>query len=510
MKFTKIVFNDAGRRVLPVLITTLFLAGLCFGQPAVTLSAKTGPPTTNIFVSGSGFAAYAAIDIYFDTTDEALASANGSGAFSKIEIQVPSSALPGTHWVTAVQRLNDNSAQAPFKVNTNWVEEGFTPKGDRSNPYENVLNNSTVSAIDLQWSYPTGGPVYSSPAVANGVVYVGSDDNNVYALNAKTGARLWSFATGGSVVSSPAVANGVVYVGSDDDNVYALNASTGAELWSFTTGNQVQSSPAVANGVVYVGSTDAHLYALNALTGEQLWMSETGSIYSSPAVSNGVVYIAIQFSFLEYYFFVYALNASTGAGLWVFQAPGYDVQYSSPAVSDGVVYIGSDNYSVYALNALTGAELWSYATGNQVQSSPAVANGVVYIGSDDDNVYALSAATGALLWYITTGNSVISSPAVANGVVYVGSNDNNVYGLEAYGGGLRWRYTTGNAVNSSPTVVNGAVYVGSLDNNVYAFGLPSSEEAAQAPQRPDPSTLQPNLNLKPSQPATIVPGNENS
>jgi len=67
--------------------------------------------------------------------------------------------------------------------------------------------------------------------VVNGVVYVGSDDDNVYALNARTGALLWSHGTG-SVFSSPAVANGLVYVGSYDGNVYALNASTGALLWS--------------------------------------------------------------------------------------------------------------------------------------------------------------------------------------------------------------------------------------------------------------------------------------
>jgi outer membrane protein assembly factor BamB len=66
------------------------------------------------------------------------------------------------------------------------------------------------------------------------------------------------------VYSSPAVANGVVYVGSWDYNIYALNARTGALLWKYTTGNQVNSSPAVANGVVYVGSSDYNVYALNA------------------------------------------------------------------------------------------------------------------------------------------------------------------------------------------------------------------------------------------------------
>ena len=74
---------------------------------------------------------------------------------------------------------------------------------------------------------------------------------------------MWSFATGDQIsTSGPAVANGVVYFGSDDDNVYALNAVTGAKLWSYTTGSAVQtSSPAVVNGMVYVGSNDGKVYA---------------------------------------------------------------------------------------------------------------------------------------------------------------------------------------------------------------------------------------------------------
>jgi outer membrane protein assembly factor BamB len=134
-----------------------------------------------------------------------------------------------------------------------------------------------------------------STRLTNGVVYVASEDGNVYALRASTGAKLWSYATGTSVDSSPAVANGVVYVGSDypANKVYALNASTGALLWSYTTGGGVNSSPAVANGVVYVGSLDNNVYALNASTGAKLWSYTTGGpiYYSSPAVVNGVVYV---------------------------------------------------------------------------------------------------------------------------------------------------------------------------------------------------------------------------
>jgi glucose dehydrogenase len=87
----------------------------------------------------------------------------------------------------------------------------------RYNPYETVLNVNNVGRLQLKWSFYLGsmaGGQFSSPAVVNGVVYVGSSDNDsVYAVNASTGAKLSSLSTGGAVYSSPAVANGVVYFG---------------------------------------------------------------------------------------------------------------------------------------------------------------------------------------------------------------------------------------------------------------------------------------------------------
>ena len=62
--------------------------------------------------------------------------------------------------------------------------------------------------------------------------------------------------------SSPAVVDGVVYVGSDDDHVYALDAASGQLRWRYQTGNDMDSSPAVVDGVVYVGSEDGYVYAV--------------------------------------------------------------------------------------------------------------------------------------------------------------------------------------------------------------------------------------------------------
>ncbi len=327
-----------------------------------------------------------------------------------------------------------------------------------------------TNGVTTQWSVETGGSVNSSPAVADGTVYVGSRDNTVYALDAETGQERWSFETDSSVDSSPAVADGTVYVGSRDNTVYALDAETGRERWSVETGRGVDSSPAVANGTVYVGSWDARVYALDAETGRERWSVETGArVGSSPAVANGAVYVG------SWDARVYALDAETGRERWnVETGRGVD---SSPAVANGTVYVGSRDNTVYALDTASGRERWSVETGGEVRYSPAVADETVYIGSGvyrsgDHTVYALDAATGRERWSVKTGDKVGSSPAVADGTVYVGSRDNTVYALDAGTGQERWSFETDSSVDSSPAVANGTVYVGSTDNTVYALTEP--------------------------------------
>ena len=76
-------------------------------------------------------------------------------------------------------------------------------------------------------------------------------------LNARTGTKVWNYTTGDVVESSPTVTNGIVYVGSDDTNVYdSLDGWTGIKVWSYKTEGTVDSSPTVANGIVYIGSQD--------------------------------------------------------------------------------------------------------------------------------------------------------------------------------------------------------------------------------------------------------------
>jgi len=114
------------------------------------------------------------------------------------------------------------------------------------------------------WTYTTGDAVASSPAVVDGRVYAGSNDNKSYCLDASTGTHIWNYTTGDMVLPSPAIAGGKVYVGSLDAKIYCLDASTGTQIWSYTAGDVVY-SPAVAGGNVYVGSADGKVYAFGSL-----------------------------------------------------------------------------------------------------------------------------------------------------------------------------------------------------------------------------------------------------
>src|SRR5437588_12333901 len=114
-------YGTALAAVVSAAVWLVGAAGAWAGAPALKLSTKTGHPSVTVNVSGSGFGASEAIDIYFDTTDEALAVTNANGSFSKIPVTVPSSATPGTHWITGTGRHSGFSAQAPFTVSTDWA-----------------------------------------------------------------------------------------------------------------------------------------------------------------------------------------------------------------------------------------------------------------------------------------------------------------------------------------------------------------------------------------------------
>ena len=347
------------------------------------------------------------------------------------------------------------------------------------------------------WKRTTGGPVSATPAVANGIVYVGSYDGKFYALDEKTGAAKWKFATGGErrfeakglhgmqpktqtfpdpydiFLSSPVVANGAVYFGSGDGNVYCLDAASGNQRWKFKTGDVVHASPALANGVLFVGSWDSYFYAIDAATGKEKWRFHGGEdalihnqvgFQSSPAVVDGTVYTGCRDAQ------VYALDAATGKEKWKFDNKLSWVNTSPAVVSGKVFFATSDSALYHVVDAATGKPILQKEGKAYMFSSPAVANDVALIGVLNGTLEARDVNTGDLLWDFQTDaskknsgwtltsdrrfntpmlffsawhetptvaadqqfsvGSIFSSPLVANGIVYFGSTDGFLYAVE--------------------------------------------------------------------------------
>lgn len=349
----------------------------------------------------------------------------------------------------------------------NWPQYHFDAAHSGCNPYESLLGVDTVGNLVVKWKFTTTGMI-SEPVIVNGVAYVGSVAEHLWAVNVNTGKTLWQFPIEG-VISGAIVANGMVYAGVSfglgRGALYALDASTGTFVWSYNTAEVLSETElAAASGVVYVGSSGGDLEALNAKTGAFLWKS-TYTTRPLPAVVGDVVYVSADK--------VYALDADTGNPIWSY-SNGLD-NPTTPAVVNGVVYVGLGVNYVVALNAKSGALVWKSNLNGFTNRDMAVANGVVYLVvsslpfGEPSYMTALNASTGDVLWQYEIANG-LNPPIVANGVVYVGASDENVYALNARTGTTLAKYGVGPS-GAAPAVANGVLYV-SAGESLYAFSLP--------------------------------------
>ena len=126
------------------------------------------------------------------------------------------------------------------------------------------------------WTYEAGDAIESSAAIADAVVYVGSQTGDLVALGLWDGSVRWKYKAGPIGESSPCVDGGVVYVGDLNGTLHAVGANDGRARWTFKTGGEIKSSPVVVGDRVLVGSYDEHLYCVATASGSQIWKFKTG------------------------------------------------------------------------------------------------------------------------------------------------------------------------------------------------------------------------------------------
>jgi eukaryotic-like serine/threonine-protein kinase len=373
-------------------------------------------------------------------------------------------------WLFAAGVLATASAAPPAMFRADAQHHGSYPGGGVP-----VLHG-------VRWKFRTGAAVVSTPAVSDGTVYFGSNDHNLYALDAASGQLRWKFATKARIPSSPAVADGRVFFGSYDGNFYALDANNGRVLWQFATQGERRfaarhlhgaepaaevvpdpfdaflSSPALADGLVLFGSGDGAVYALDAASGVLRWKYRTGNVvHASPAVAGGLVYVGSWDSNF------YALDEHTGRERWRFKTgedPLVNNQVgiqSSATVFDGVVYFGCRDSHLYALDARTGMKRWAFPTnGAWVVSSPAVRDGIVYFAtSDSAELHAVNAESGAPLFQLSFAHwPFFSSPALAAGQLYIGSHAGKVLAIDLKARRVAWTFVTDGAQQNAAALTN--------------------------------------------------------
>jgi outer membrane protein assembly factor BamB len=326
---------------------------------------------------------------------------------------------------------------------------------------------------------PTSPPaIVSSPALDHaGNVYVGTLGSAVVSVDPRGKVR-WRRPVGGRVFASPTLADGRVVVGTDADELLALDSANGQVVWRFALGPCVtgpglgpdsvrcdaDTSPlAGPDGTIYVGG-DA-LYALTP-AGKLRWRADLGGhLFSSPAMGGaGTLYIGTQANT------VVAVDP-TGAKRWEFSGKG-DFDATPALVDDTTLVIGCDDGTLYALNTASGAQRWAVRTWRPIRSSAAVdpARNLVLVGTDGGRLLAVESSTGQVRWRYSTGGAIRSSPVVdEQGTVVVGSQDDHVYALDSTGK-LLWKVHLGGDVDSSIAVApGGTLYVGADDGGLYAL-----------------------------------------
>jgi outer membrane protein assembly factor BamB len=384
---------------------------------------KTGGPIVASPAIADGVVYIASMDTYLYAVDQATGKEKW-----KFKSSMPIASSPAVSGGT-LYFVSSAGSLAAIDIATG------KPKWVLPTEFERRFEAKNLHGLDsAAQTIPDGFDLFtSSPAVADGKVFFGSGDGNIYAADAQTGLLQWKFPTKDVVHASPAVANHTVYVGSWDSYLYAIDADTGQQKWAFKTGedntihNQVgfQSSPAVVNGTVYVGCRDSHVYAVDAATGRKKWDYPTSKswVIGTPAVGNGEVYVGTSDSsrFM-------ALDASTGRLRSNFDAKAY--VFSSAALAGNLLYVGDHNGKLYAIDAKSFKLAWEFQTDASKNDPLKVLNpdgslnqaAFAPVFNDFEDMYL------DITKFISVG-AIVSSPVVDHGAVYFGSMDGNLYAL---------------------------------------------------------------------------------
>jgi outer membrane protein assembly factor BamB len=342
-------------------------------------------------------------------------------------------------------------------------------RGDPS--LRGVASGSFPSRAELLWKAPTGAAIASSPVVADGKVFVGSDDQHLHCVALEDGAPRWVFETGDMIEAPPLVHRGSVYFGSSDFFFYALDAQTGELRWKHEVGDKILGganwidAPGGEESWIVVGCYDNKLYCFDT-DGEVQWEYLTDNyVNGTPAVWGTEIVFGGCDAVLH------VVDGHTGEAAYQVEVGDSCHIAGSAGVADGKAFFGHYGNEFVCLDWRASKIDWRYGDSRfAFFSSPAIYEGRVVFGGRDKKLHCVDQATGTPYWTYATRRKVDSSPVICGDGVVFASGDGRLYGLGLKDGEERWVFEIGSAIYSSPAVADGVVFVGCDDGHLYAVG----------------------------------------
>jgi len=346
---------------------------------------------------------------------------------------------------------------------------------------------------------------WSGTAVHDGIIYVGSVDGRVVAINSSTRNLEWAYSIAPvtapssglscgqtsvttAIYGTPLIDRDLVYIGTYSGQVYALTIARGADRWVYPrTGSigAIVGSPIIANETIYISSSDSMVYALDTIYGDLKWKSEIldeegkrhEKLWTSPVVHDSAVYVS------TFDGHIYALSAETGELLdWSFESEAGFA--SSPVIDEDTIFLGSFDRYLYAVKIGGDVPMWKFPqekpAGNWFWASPIVNEGIVYAGCLDGKLYAIEAETGQEVWEFDAGSPIVSSPVLMDNLLIVTDESGTVYvfdlSAELEGEAAPLKIISIDAdVRSSFCAQEGLVYIRGEDNWVYVVDIDKGE-----------------------------------
>ena len=258
------------------------------------------------------------------------------------------------------------------------VDAGTVYIGDASGVFH-AVDAKTGKA---RWTFSAESEIVSSANFHEGRILFGSNDQFLYCLESD-GSLAWKIETGGYVYGTPAIVDGIAYSAGCDGFLRAIDVATGKETRQIQLNAYIGASPAVRDGVAYMGTFENQVVAVDLVAGKVLWAYENPErqfpYLSSVALGKDRLFIGGRDKS------VHAIKLEDGSPVWSYRTKAK--VDSSPVISGERVYVGSLTGELFAFNPDSGKIEWRFDTGSGLMATPAIADGRLVIGTVDGQLY---------------------------------------------------------------------------------------------------------------------------